>query len=63
VDIKVSIGDKVKEGDTLLIVEAMKMENEIKSTIDGQVEEILVRIGEVINPGEVLIRLKPEFDA
>jgi Biotin-requiring enzyme. len=41
----------------------MKMENEIKSTIDGQVEEILVEIGEVINPGEVLIRLKPEFDA
>ncbi|PMP91748.1 MAG: oxaloacetate decarboxylase subunit alpha [Hydrogenobaculum sp.] len=63
VDIKVSIGDRVKEGDTLLIVEAMKMENEIKSTIDGQVEEILVEIGEVINPGEVLIRLKPEFDA
>lgn len=61
VDIKVSIGDKVKEGDTLLVVEAMKMENEIKSTIEGQVEEILVEIGEVINPGEVLIKLKPEI--
>ncbi len=61
VDIKVSIGDRVKEGNALLIVEAMKMENEIKSAIDGQVEEILVKIGEVINPGETLIRLKPEL--
>ncbi len=61
VDIKVSIGDKVKEGDTIIVIEAMKMENEIKSTIDGQVEEILVSIGEVINPGEVLVKLKPEI--
>lgn len=61
VNIKVSEGQRVKEGDVLFVVEAMKMENEIHSPIDGTVEEILVSVGEVINPDEVLIRIKPEL--
>ncbi len=60
--IKVSIGDKVKEGDILFVVEAMKMENEIPSPISGTVEEILVNIGDVVNPGEVIMKLKPEYN-
>ena len=62
VNIKVSRGQKVKEGDVLLVVEAMKMENEIHSPVDGEVEDILVNVGESVNPDEVLIRIKPEFD-
>jgi len=60
VNIKVNVGDEVKEGDVLLVVEAMKMENEIHSPVDGVVEEIFVRVGETINPDEVLIRIKPK---
>jgi len=61
VNIKVSVGQKVKEGDVLLIVEAMKMENEIHSPIDGVVEEIFVQVGESVNPDEVLIRINPRM--
>ncbi len=60
VNIKVSVGQEVKEGDVVLIVEAMKMENEIHSPIDGVVEEILVRVGESVNPDEVLVRIRPK---
>jgi pyruvate carboxylase subunit B len=59
-EIKVNVGDKVKEGDVLLIVEAMKMANEVHAPISGVVEEILVRVGEQVNPDEVLIRIRPE---
>ncbi|SHK14639.1 sodium-extruding oxaloacetate decarboxylase subunit alpha [Thermocrinis minervae] len=61
VNIKVNVGDRVKEGDVLFVVEAMKMENEVHSTISGVVEEILVSVGEVINPDEVVMRIKPEI--
>ncbi|WP_457599934.1 sodium-extruding oxaloacetate decarboxylase subunit alpha [Hydrogenivirga sp.] len=61
VNIKVSVGQEVKEGDVLLVVEAMKMENEIHSPVDGVVEEILVQVGESVNPDEVLIRIKPKM--
>jgi len=59
-DIKVNVGDEVKEGDVLLIVEAMKMANEVHAPVSGTVEEILVRVGEHVNPDEVLIRIKPK---
>ena len=58
VNIKVNVGQQVREGDVLLVVEAMKMENEIHSPIDGVVEEILVQVGESVNPDEVLVRIK-----
>ncbi len=59
-EIRVNVGDKVKEGDVLLIVEAMKMANEVHAPVSGTVEEILVRVGEHVNPDEVLIRIKPD---
>ena len=43
--IKVKVGDKVNQGDTLAIVEAMKMENEVLSPIDGVVKEIYAAQG------------------
>ena len=59
INVKVKRGDLVKEGDVVLVVEAMKMENEIHSPVDGIVEDIFVEVGETVNPDEVLIRIKP----
>ncbi|ACI20298.1 sodium-extruding oxaloacetate decarboxylase subunit alpha [Thermodesulfovibrio yellowstonii] len=58
VKIKVKKGDIVSAGDTVVIVEAMKMENEIHSPIDGTVEEIYIKEGDMVNPDEVMIRIK-----
>ncbi len=55
--ILVKKGDTVKSGDAVLIVEAMKMENEIHTTIDGKVEEIFVSVGDSVNPDEALVRI------
>ncbi len=60
-NIRVTIGQEVKDGDVLFTVEAMKMENEIASPVDGVVEEILAQVGEVINPDEVIIRIRPKI--
>jgi pyruvate carboxylase subunit B len=60
VNIKVKPGDEVKEGDVLLVVEAMKMENEVHSPIGGVVEEVLAQVGETVNPDEVVVRIKPK---
>lgn len=53
--IKVNVGDKVKKGDILLILEAMKMENEINATDDGTVKEILVKKGQKVSGGDMLV--------
>jgi len=58
IDIKVSIGKKVKKGDVLLIVEAMKLENEVLSTFDGEVSEILVSKGSSVTNGQPLVVIK-----
>ena len=54
-EIKVKEGDAVKRGQTLLILEAMKMENDIKADRDGVVKNILVSKGESILEGTDLI--------
>lgn len=51
----ISIGTKVKAGDTLLIVEAMKVMNPIKSTKDGSVSKILVQDGKPVEYDEALV--------
>jgi len=51
----VSRGAAVKKGDTLLVLEAMKMENPIHSPIDGKVTEIFVDAGDVVQNGDVLL--------
>ena len=54
----VSIGDTVKKGQTLCIVEAMKLMNEIESEYDGVVEAVLVNNEEVVEYGQPLFRIK-----
>ena len=56
-DVKVKTGDAVKRGDTLLILEAMKMENEIKAPCDGTVATIEVTKGAAVNAGMALMVL------
>ncbi len=51
----VSRGATVKKGDTLLVLEAMKMENPIHSPVDGKVTEIFVDAGDVVQNGDVLL--------
>lgn len=54
-DITVSVGKVVKVGDTVAILEAMKLENEIKSPVAGKVLEIKVSKGQNVNSKDVLI--------
>lgn len=53
--IKVKVGDAVAKGDVLLLLEAMKMENEIKSPTDGIVKDIPVAEGQRVSEGQVLV--------
>ena len=54
VRILVGVGDAVQKGDGVLVVEAMKMQNEMKSPKDGIVKEIRTTEGSTVNAGEIL---------
>ena len=56
-DVKVSQGQAVKKGDILLILEAMKMENEILAPQDGSIAQVNVSKGASVNSGDVLVVL------
>ena len=60
VAVKVNIGDKVSKGDGILVIEAMKMENEIQSTVTGVVVGIHAKKGDSVTPDETLIEIQPE---
>ena len=53
----VSVGDSVKKGQTLAIVEAMKLMNEIESDFDGKVAEIYAENGQAVEYGQPLFRI------
>jgi len=53
--LKVSEGDSVKDGDTLLILEAMKMENEIVANASGSIKKIKVAANDMVDTGDVLL--------
>ena len=57
-NVKVKVGDKVKKGDVLLIIEAMKLENEVPSPFDGEVSEILVTKGQNVASKEAVVIIK-----
>ena len=56
---KVAIGDVVKKGDTILVLEAMKMFNNLEATTDGTVKEINHDVGDSVAKGDVLIVIEP----
>ena len=56
-DVKVAAGASVKAGDVLIILEAMKMENEIVAPQDGTVASINVNKGDTVNSGDVLVSM------
>jgi acetyl-CoA carboxylase biotin carboxyl carrier protein len=53
----VEVGSKVKKGDVLCIIEAMKLMNEIESEVDGEVAEILVNNEQMVEYGQPLFRI------
>ena len=57
-DVFVKPGDEVKSGQRLLMLEAMKMENEVNATQDGVVQEVRFKEGDSVNQGEDLIILE-----
>lgn len=57
VSVNVSVGQKIKKGDVLVILEAMKMENEIMAPRDGEVASVNVNKGDSVNSGELLVSL------
>ena len=58
VDIKVNIGDKVSAGDSLVVIEAMKMENEIQAPDGGTVIAIHIAKGDSVSPNETLLEIQ-----
>ncbi len=58
IEICVSVGDDVKEFQTVAVLEAMKMENQIASTANGKVVEIKVKVGDAVRAEQVLMILE-----
>jgi len=59
VDVKVAVGGKVSAGDPVLVIEAMKMENEIQAPKSGTVVAIHVKKGDSVTPDETLLEIQP----
>lgn len=56
--IEVQVGDEVEDGDTLVILESMKMEMPVEADDDGTVREIRVQEGQAVSEGDVLVVLE-----
>ena len=57
IELKVNVGDTVKQGDCVLVLEAMKMQNNIESEYEGTVTSITVKQGETVMEGTVLLTI------
>ena len=60
IDLKVKVGGKIKKGDTLVILEAMKMEHTIKAIEDGVVDELFISDSDQVENGALLMVIKPK---
>jgi pyruvate carboxylase subunit B len=59
VQFEVKVGDRVKEGDVLVILEAMKMQNNLTSSMDGVVKALKVAPGASVEKDQVLLTIAP----
>ena len=57
IDVTVRNGQKVAEGDVVIVLEAMKMYNDIQAETDGTIDEILVSKGDKVSKGQLMIKL------
>ena len=55
--VEVSVGDSVAEGDVIAVVEAMKMETEIKSPLSGTIKEVDIEAGSKVKTGDTLVTI------
>ncbi len=60
IEVNVEAGDAVHEGDVLLVLEAMKMQNEVAAPVSGTVTEVNVRAGDNVDRGTLMVRIDPE---
>jgi pyruvate carboxylase subunit B len=60
--VAVQPGDRVRAGDTLVVIEAMKMENEFKASSAGTIADIHVQPGQAVNPGDVMVVVRAEAE-
>ncbi len=60
IDIYVKPRQKVKEGETLLLLEAMKMQNQVRMPFDGEIVKVNVKKDEVISKRHLMIEIKPK---
>ena len=58
INVSVNVGDEVKKGDTLLILEAMKMENVIKSPRDGKIKKVSVELRKAVEKNQVMLEFE-----
>jgi biotin carboxyl carrier protein len=60
IKVNVKPGDTVSEGDILLVIEAMKMENEITAPMSGKIKDVAVAPGGRVSEGDLLVQFEPE---
>lgn len=63
VDVKVAVGERVKAGQILVVLEAMKMAHQLKAGIAGVVQEVLVEIGQQVKTRQLLLKIDGETDS
>ena len=59
VDIRVEVGESVRAGDTIVIMEAIKMEHAIKAPVDGTVTDVYFAVGDLVDGGSDLVGFEP----
>ena len=62
ISIAVATGQEVEAGQGVVIIEAMKMENELKTHVAGKVKEVRVGVGDAVNKGDALVVLEEQAD-